>query len=314
MPRVSVVTPAHNSEEFLGAALRSVEGQSYDDWEVVVADDASSDRTAAVAEAFGPRVTVLRSERNLGPAGARNLALARAGGELVTLLDADDYLLPEFLEQQVNAYDQACAAGVPVGLVTCNARILTPDGMSGVTYHDLHRWSGELTLERLLERNPVFVSSLFPRRLIDEVGPFDVEIRGSEDFDLWVRIMERGYRALVNPEPLAVYRRWPGALTASQATSARSDRLAYQRALERGRLEPRQARIARRRLRYSRALEMVATAASGAPPARAAARRRAVLSLPLILRVAVENPGSWATWARGAAERVFRGRRREYAR
>jgi glycosyltransferase involved in cell wall biosynthesis len=258
-------------------------------------------------------VKVVRSERNLGPAGARNLALAHASGELVALMDADDYLLPGFLETQVGRYDAASAAGSRVGLVTCNARILGPGGMSSVTYHDLHPLEGELTLERVLERNPIFVSSLFPRRLIDEVGPFDVDIRGAEDFDLWVRIMERGYGALVTAEPLAVYRRWEGALTASQATSARSDRLAYERALERGRLSPRQAQIAGRKLRYSRAVELVATAVSGPRDSRPAARRRAVLGLPLIVRVAVENPSYWPTWARGAAARL-RGRRRQYAR
>jgi glycosyltransferase involved in cell wall biosynthesis len=308
--RVSVVTPAHNSEEFLPEALRSVEAQSYEDWEVVVADDASTDRTAEVAEGFGPRVTVVHSERNLGPAGARNLALEHARGELVALLDADDYLLPGFLETQVGLYDAASAGGEPIGLVTCNARILGPEGMSSVTYHDLHPMTGDLTLERLLERNPVFVSSLFPRRLIDEVGAFDTDIRGAEDFDLWVRIMERGYRALVTREPLAVYRRWPGALTASQATSARSERIAYERALERGRLDARQARIARRRLRHSRAVELIASGVAGP----ASARRRMLAGLPLILRVGLENPRYWGTWMRGLGSLVFRGTRREYAR
>ena len=299
MPRVTIVMPAHNSEQFLGEALRSVEAQTYGDWEIVVADDASSDGTAALAEAFGPRVTVVRSERNLGPAGARNLALDRARGELVALLDADDYLLPGFLETQVNAYDAASAKGDPVGLVTCNALMLTPEGMSTATYHDLHRFSGELTLDRLLVRNPVFVSSLFPRSMVDEVGPFDVDIRGAEDFDLWIKIMERGYRAVVTSEPLAVYRRWPGALTANQLTSARSDRLAYERALERGRLEPRQALIARRQVRYNRGLETVATAASARGPARSAAYRDVLGRLPLLVRVALENPGYWPTWTRG---------------
>lgn len=307
MTRVSVITPAHNSAAFLAEALRSVEAQTFTDWEVIVADDASSDGTVGVAELFAPRAKVVRSQTNLGPAGARNLALQHAGGELVALLDADDYLLPSFLETQVRAFDEASAGGARVGLVTCNARILTPDGMASETYHDLHKLEGELTLTRLLERNPVFVSSLFPRRLVEEVGPFDTEIRGAEDFDLWVRIMERGYRALVTREPLAVYRRWPGSLTASQATAARSDSLAYEKALARGRLDPRSARVARRKLRYSRAVEMVASAASGPVSARPAARRRLLRGLPLVLRVAVENPGLWPTWARGAAGRLSHG-------
>jgi len=304
MTRVSVITPAHNSEAYLAEALRSVEAQTFTDWEVVVADDASSDGTVAVAESFAPRVKVVRSETNVGPAGARNLALERASGELVALLDADDYLMPSFLETQVGAFDAASANGTRVGLVTCNAHILTPDGIAPETYHDLHKFDGELTLARLLERNPVFVSSLFPRRLIEEVGPFDTDIRGAEDFDLWVRIMERGYKALITREPLAVYRRWPGALTANQATAARSDGIAYAKALARGRLDARSARIAARKLRYSRAVEMVASAASGRVSARPAARRRMLRHLPLILRVALENPGLWPNWVRGAGAHI----------
>ena len=313
MARVSVIVPAHDAEQLLGDALRSVEAQSYDDWEAIVADDASDDGTAAVAESFGPRVKVVRSERNVGPAAARNLALAQAGGELIALLDADDYWLPGYLETQVAAYDAAAAAGERVGLVSCDARILTPDGMSETTYHQVHHFSGELTLERLLERNPVFVSALFPRALLDETGTFDEDIRGAEDFDLWVRIMERGYTAVVTPEPLAVYRRWPGAETTSERYAARSERLAYERALERGRLAPRAERIARKRLRYCRAVKLVAEAGAPAGPERAQARRLLLRRLPLLVGVALTNPHYWWTWVRGAASRAFLRRRREYA-
>ena len=313
MARVSVIVPAHDAEELVGEALRSVEAQTYDDWEVVVADDASSDGTVAVAEGFGTRVRVVRSERNVGPAAARNLALAHADGELIALLDADDYWLPGYLEAQAGAYDAARSEGARVGLVTCDARILTPSGMSDVTYHQVHRFSGELTLERLLERSPVFVGSLFPRALVGEVGPFDEDIRGAEDFDLWVRIMERGYTAVVNPEPLAVYRRWPGAETTSELYAARSERLAYERAVERGRLEPRAERVARRRLRYCEAVELIAEAGAPAGPERAGARRRLLRRLPLLLGVALTHPRYWWTWIRGAASRLFLRRRREYA-
>ena len=75
MPRVSVIIPAYNAEAFLPETLASVEAQTYDDWEVVVADDASTDRTAEVVESRGGRFRVVRSEVNDGPAGARNRAL-----------------------------------------------------------------------------------------------------------------------------------------------------------------------------------------------------------------------------------------------
>ena len=83
MPRVTVVIPAYNAETFLPETLDSVEAQTYHDWEVVVADDASGDRTAEVVESRGGRFRAVRSEVNEGPAGARNRALREASGELV---------------------------------------------------------------------------------------------------------------------------------------------------------------------------------------------------------------------------------------
>src|SRR4051794_40590064 len=91
MSRVTVVIPAHNSADVIEDGLRSVLAQTYDDWEVVLADDASADDTAARAAAVSPRVRVVRTDTNLGPAGARNLALEHATGELVAFLDADDW-------------------------------------------------------------------------------------------------------------------------------------------------------------------------------------------------------------------------------
>jgi glycosyltransferase involved in cell wall biosynthesis len=303
--RVSVITPAHNSADYIGEALVSVHAQTYDDWEVVVTDDASSDATADIAAAFGDRVTVVRSETNIGPAAARNLALAHVHGELVALLDADDLWEPAFLAEHVAAFDQALAGGGRPGIVTGDARVLTPSGFQSRTYRDELPLDGPPSLRGLLERNPIFVSSLVPRAAIDEAGGFDPEIWGSEDFDLWLRIAERGYQIVVLQEALAVYRRHASALTASQARAARSQVLAYSRAIERGRLDPAAARVARRQLRYSRAVEAVALAVEPGPEQRHA-RRQLMRRLPLVAGVALSHPRLWPVWARGMRSRLTR--------
>lgn len=303
MPRVSVIVPAHNSGAFIDEALVSIERQTFRDFEVVVVDDASRDDTAERAERHAARV--VRSETNIGPAAARNLALTHATGELVALLDADDLWEPEFLSAHVTSYDRAAAAGGRPGIVTGDARILTPAGYQVGTYRDEHPLAAALTLRRLLERNPIFVSSLTPRAVVGEVGGFDEEIWGAEDFDLWLRIVERGYDVLVLDEPLAVYRRHQSALTTSQARAARSHVLAYSRALERGNLTPDEARVARRQLRYSRAVEAVALALEPGPQ-RQRARRHLVRRLPLIAAVALSHRELWHVWARGARARLAR--------
>ena len=99
MPRVSVIIPAFNNEATLAEAVQSVQSQTYVDWEVIVSDDASTDGTAAVAEGFGGPIRVVRNPENRGSGPARNAAVEVAEGELLALLDADDYWLPEFLAE-----------------------------------------------------------------------------------------------------------------------------------------------------------------------------------------------------------------------
>ena len=131
MPLVSVVIAAHDAAPFLPAALESVRAQTFTDWEVVAVDDGSSDETWSILEDAGPRVRALRNPQAAGPAAARNRALAEAAGELVAFLDADDLLLPRYLESQIGCLEAARAAGRRVGIVTSDAL-----GLEGERYAD----------------------------------------------------------------------------------------------------------------------------------------------------------------------------------
>src|SRR3954447_9812756 len=182
LPRVSVITPAHDNEGTIGATLRSVVHQTFGDWESIVADDASSDRTAEVAAAADPRVTVVRSDTNLGPAGARNLALSSASGELVAFLDADDRWAPEYLERQVGLYDREQAAGgAPVGIVACDAWLELADGTRLGRYSERFGSAEGITLDELVKGNRIFISALATRAAVEDAGGFSTECWGSED-------------------------------------------------------------------------------------------------------------------------------------
>lgn len=298
MTRVSVIVPAHNASGVIEQALRSVVRQTYTNWEIIVADDASGDGTAAVAASVSDRVRVVATPRNLGPAGARNVALREAGGELMAFLDADDWWLPEYLERQVGLYD-AAPVTPPVGIVSCNARIAAGDGtFAPFTYHDQFRRGVEpVTVERLLRRNVVFVSCLVPSAVGAEVGWFDEHLFGTEDHGLWLKITERGYRVLVNHQPLAVYRRTEGSISSDIARQARNNRLTLTTAMRRGRLTARQRRIVAQELRYNRALEAVGGAVLS--PGTAAQRAGRVLqALPVVVLVLVTRPRNWGDWWR----------------
>jgi glycosyltransferase involved in cell wall biosynthesis len=293
---VSVIIPAYNAELELAQALDSVAAQTYADWEVVVGDDGSTDGTAKVAERLGSGLVLVRSEANHGPSTARNLAIAASSGELLAFLDSDDYWLPDYLDHQVRLLDASRREGVEVGIVACDAEVLGPAGRLPRTYLDLIGFEGEVTVTRLLSSNPIFVSAVSPRRVVDEAGGFCADLRAAEDHDLWLRIAELGYAIVVSRAPLAVYRVRGRSLSADPGPMARGTQAVLLRALARGNLTSRQRRIARRELRLQRAVERVA--------AQEGLLHRGVLSsLPLLARVAVENPRRWPSFARVLATR-----------
>ena len=339
MPRVSVIVPAHNAEPFIERTIESVREQTYRDWEIVVVDDGSSDGTWELLQALGPHVRSFRREHAGGPAVARNLALEHATGEFAAFLDADDLLLPRYLESQLDCHEAAVREHrnevreherevreherevreherevrehrsevreherevrehrSEVGLVSCDARILLGDEYAPYTHlQRIPDRYAPITLERVLRRNPIYGACLVPTVVGEAVGWFDPELFGTEDFGLWIKILEAGYRAVLNEEVLAVYRRTAGTVSSNIASQAANNRRAYALALDRGRLTAKQRRIARRAIRYNRAMEEVALLRfADARGARAWLGR--LRSLPLLIWVALGNPRMWPQW------------------
>lgn len=305
MPRVAVITPAHNSAETIAAAVASVRAQTYGDWEHVVSDDASTDETASALERLAgedPRLRVVRSDVNRGPAGARNLAVEQAGAELLAFLDADDRLLPNYLDRLVGLYDRAAAGGRRIGIVACNAYLVTASGRLPGTYADRHGRADGATLTDVLRSNPIFVSSLCPADAVRAAGGFSTECWGSEDHDLWLRIIELGYDVIGTSEPLVEYRVAAGSVSDSAIGMARTTQATYRRALERGRLDGPQRRIARGALRTARAAEAFERVAE----ARSSRLRQALAAIPALAAAAFTQPGRWPHWTRLVLARARR--------
>jgi glycosyltransferase involved in cell wall biosynthesis len=219
MPRVSVLIPTYNRGELLLEAVRSVLAQTFADLEVIVADDGSTDGSLdAVLGLADTRVEVLRLPHSGRPAVARNAALAKAGGELVALLDSDDVWSAAKLERQVDVLEQ----DLSVGLVCSNARVIDETGNEiGALYLGAGETVREDTLAALLEDNFVVNSSAVARReLVERVGGFseDIRLRGVEDYDLWLRVGAVSRLAYL-PEPLVAYRRHEASVTAGVPNS-----------------------------------------------------------------------------------------------
>jgi glycosyltransferase involved in cell wall biosynthesis len=305
-PRVSILIPAHNASASLAETLDSVIAQTYCDWEAIVADDASTDATAALAADYHPRVSCVRSARNLGIGGARNLALTRARGELVALLDADDLWLPEYLERQVARYETAAAAGRNVGIVCCDAFELRPGGQRERTYSQRAGWHERVTLTTLLRRNTIFVSAMAPRALVEQLGGFATDCLGTEDYDLWLRIAETGRTILAVREPLVLYRIADVTVSTNIAGMARATQTTYRHALARGRLNSYQRMIARRGLRLQRFVELWEEIARERRESGRLPRALIIPAIPLGVRVVLERPGRWLRWLAIAVE-ILRG-------
>lgn len=315
-PLVSVIVPAYNAAEYIAEALESVQAQTVGDWEAVVCDDGSSDDTAQVAARFGERVRVIRSPRNEGLACARNRAIKQARGKLLALLDSDDVWLPTYLERQLALLDEGSREHGKIGVVSCNAYLRDADGMLAGTYADRFGYAEDVGMEQLLDISPIFISALIPRAALEQVGPFATDLRSCEDLDLWIRLVEAGYRVVSTREPLVVYRLSPGQLSARPVAMARARQAVYRRALARGQLTPAQARLAERAVRREHGIEAASTLLADLRERR---RPRTRLSdLLLLARTFAENPARWRRWtalARGrtaqsvTAERAGRRQR-----
>jgi glycosyltransferase involved in cell wall biosynthesis len=203
-PAVTVVMPAYDAAEFIGESTESVLAQTFSDWELVVVDDGSTDGTSGVVAAYDdPRIRLLTIEHSGLPAVARNCGLAASESRYVAFLDADDLWRPEKLTRQVAVLDSR----PELGLVHTGFEQLRDDGLepylppAGST-------AGGPQFERLAVGNYIANSSVLVRReLLDRYGFFDEDprLRGTEDFELWLRLSPRttfGYVA----EPLLVYR------------------------------------------------------------------------------------------------------------
>jgi len=214
VPKVSVVVPTYDSARFLGKAIQSVLDQTFQDWELIVVDDGSTDNTRDVMAAFqDPRIRYVHQE-NRGAPAALNAGIRLARGAYVAFLGADDRWLAEKLALQVAQLD---SLPLNVGLVYCDLHLLDleDDTILGRFLDGREPPRGRV-LSQLVRTEGSFLhpcASLIRREVFDRVGVFDESLKTHEDWDLWVRIAA-AYEVEALDHPLAVYGRRPSQLTA----------------------------------------------------------------------------------------------------
>jgi teichuronic acid biosynthesis glycosyltransferase TuaG len=222
---ISVIMPAYNMEKYIAQSIESVIAQTYNEWELVVVDDGSNDNTSLIVKEYAVKDQRIKYfyQENGHLAKARNTGISMAKGEIVAFLDSDDLWLPQklkislqiLLESKVdllfsesyhfdeNIFDLS-KADYPVM------------GVLNMTY------SGDEALRLFIERNrvPVLTVLVYKSKVTD-LGGFDTNLKKSEDFDLWIRLLKSGSIFKSISQPLSAYRMVNNSMSSSDRLSSK---------------------------------------------------------------------------------------------
>lgn len=188
MPQVSVIVPTYNSAQYISEAIDSVFNQTYEDWEIIVVDDGSTDNTKEVLRKYSSKIGYFYQE-NKGPSSARNKGIKSAKGKYIAFLDADDMWMPEKLKLQMDVISKEPS----IGLVSCDGYIIDMDGVIQKQITKRRYLNKKKLLDDLLFRNVIGAtpSLLVRKECFHVVGLFDETLAVGEDRDMWLRICRR---------------------------------------------------------------------------------------------------------------------------
>lgn len=214
--RISIIMACYNASAYIGETIQSVISQSYGDWELIIADDKSTDKSVALIQKFcenEPRIKLIICEENGGPARARNAALAAASGRWVAFLDSDDLWLPDKLEKTISKAIACDASLVCTGF----RRFVDPkDGKREIGHYI--QVPKRFTYTGLLGGNKIATSTV----LIDsqKTGKIQMKPVYYDDFDCWLSILKQGHIAVGLQDDLMRYRILDGSVSRNKWKSA----------------------------------------------------------------------------------------------
>lgn len=203
-PRVSVLMPAHNAEQYIRESIESILSQTFRDFELLVLDDGSTDSTAVVARSYlDERLKLITNEANLGIIGTLNRGLNAARGEYVARMDADDVSAPDRFAKQVAFLDQH----PDVAVVGTWFRFINHTGRQLLGCEPPYR-PDDVRNALLFQNCIAHPSVMFRRSVVLATNGYDPSALYAEDYALWLSISERHDIANL-PEYLLMYRVHP---------------------------------------------------------------------------------------------------------
>ncbi len=207
MPEVSLIIPCYNAEKYLGETLQSLVRQTYSDFEVIVADDGSTDRTREIVEEFRQKLRIKYTyQSNKGPGSAHKRGFGIAKGEYLALLDHDDNYLPHKLEKQVSLLKE----NPDLGMAYSDAFVIDSEGNRIGRYFNLRKITpcrGHVFLEFVVRNRCQTSTTMFSRTAIKQVGELR-SYRYANDYNLYLRVLHNFPADFLN-EPLSEHRFHP---------------------------------------------------------------------------------------------------------
>ena len=192
---ISIITPLYNQGHFLGETLDSVLSQTYQDFEIVIVNDASTDDSLSVAEKYAAqypnKIRVVCNDVNKGLAATRNVGIAHSSGEFILPLDSDDKIFPTYLEKTVSQMSEGVA-------VVGTWMQMEFDGTKAAPAYVGHPGSSYPIFppnrQQILTGNSIAVCSLIRRKALNQVGGYPEDFKkGSEDWCMWAAIVCSGH-------------------------------------------------------------------------------------------------------------------------
>lgn len=291
-PKFSIVIPAYNAERWLEEAIDSVFAQSEQDWELIVIDDGSTDRTAAIATQYSEARLRLVSQPNSGQSAAQNCGLRESRGEFLLLLDSDDRLRPyalQYLHSALVHRPQCC-------LAYATGSYISEDGisLSGDMRVRLSRKPSGEVLGHILKRNFVSYTGAVLIRLkaIRQVGGLRTDLVMAQDWELWCRLAAVGEFAFAGHRVVLEYRMHQTSVARTKGAVADSQRGAIEAVFQNPEIRRRFPAQSLRRFERLRGAQASLFAAiellrSGQQAEARAALRKALGADPFLIRASL---------------------------
>lgn len=245
-PLVSVVIPSYNIEKFIIDALESVKKQTYQNFEVIVVDDGSTDGTKDLIRQFlSDQRFKLIEQKNSGPAAARNLGVCHSKGEFIAFLDGDDEWVPDKLQKQLGMF----RSDPTLDIVGTNYSFMEEDGQNMGRDRYVSFPNGFKENPKLALLNGCGISTItvmMRKEYFERVEGFDRTLRYGEDYDLWMKIVQSGGKLAFMMDPLSRRRCRAGSLQHNALLAAETGIRVFGKALAREK-----TRVGRKMLKHS---------------------------------------------------------------